>query len=54
MVARACLAVCALIIAILPGNGAWQLRGARIVVQNTGSLSAIPVNVQLIPVTLAP
>jgi hypothetical protein len=38
MVARAYLAVCALIIAILLANGAWQMRGARIEVQNNGQL----------------
>ena len=38
MVARAYLAICALIIAILLANGAWQMRGARIEVQNNGQL----------------
>ena len=38
MVARAYLAVCALIIAILLGGGAWQMRGTRIVVQGNGQL----------------
>jgi hypothetical protein len=38
MVARAYLAVCALIIAILLANGAWRMRGARIEVQNNGQL----------------
>jgi len=38
IVARAYLAVCALIIAILLGNGAWLMRGARIVVQKNGQL----------------
>jgi len=38
IVARAYLALCALIIAILLGNGAWAMRGARIVVQKNGQL----------------
>ncbi|HUC22011.1 MAG TPA: hypothetical protein VMA73_04835 [Streptosporangiaceae bacterium] len=38
IVARAYLAVCALIIAILLGNGAWAMRGAPIVVQKNGQL----------------
>jgi hypothetical protein len=38
MVARAYLAVCALIIAIVLGGGAWQMRGTRIVVQGNGQL----------------
>ncbi len=38
MVMWAYLAVCALIIAILLGAGAWQMRGTRIVVQNNGQL----------------
>ena len=38
IVARAYLALCALIIAILLGNGAWAMRGAPIVVQKNGQL----------------
>ena len=38
MVCRAYLAVCALIIAILLGGGAWLMRGTRIVVQGNGQL----------------
>ena len=38
MVARAYLAVCALIIAILLGGGAWQMSGTRIVVTGKGQL----------------
>jgi TRAP-type C4-dicarboxylate transport system permease small subunit len=38
MVLWAYLAVCALIVAILLGSGAWQMRGARIVVQGNGQL----------------
>ena len=38
MVSRAYLAVCALIIAILLGGGAWQMSGTRIVVQGNGQL----------------
>jgi len=38
MVMWAYLAVCALIIAILLGSGAWQMRGTRIVVQRNGQL----------------
>jgi hypothetical protein len=38
MVCRAYLAVCALIIAILLGGGAWQASGTRIVVQGNGQL----------------
>jgi hypothetical protein len=40
MVARAYLAVCALIIAILLGGGAWKVSGTRIVVQGNGQLAA--------------
>ena len=39
VVLRAYLAVCALIIAILLGGGAWQMRGTRIVVQGNGQLA---------------
>ena len=38
MVLWAYLAVCALIVAILLGSGAWQMRGTRIVVQGNGQL----------------
>ena len=38
MVSRAYLAVCALIIAILLGAGAWQMSGTRIVVTSKGQL----------------
>ena len=38
MVCRAYLAVCALIIAILLGGGAWQMTGTRIVVTSKGQL----------------
>jgi hypothetical protein len=38
MVCRAYLAVCALIIAVLLGAGAWQNSGARIVVRDNGQL----------------
>jgi len=38
MVLRAYLAVCALLIAILLGAGAWQISGTRIVVQGNGQL----------------
>ena len=38
MVARAYLAVCALIIAISLGGGAWQMSGTRIVVQGNGQV----------------
>ena len=38
MVCRAYLAVCALIIAILLGAGAWQISGTRIVVTSKGQL----------------
>jgi hypothetical protein len=38
MVMRAYVTVCALIIAILLGSGAWQMRGTRIVVQGNGQL----------------
>jgi hypothetical protein len=38
MVMSAYLAVCAVIIAILLGSGAWQMRGTRIVVQGNGQL----------------
>ncbi len=38
MVCRAYLAVCALIIAISLGGGAWLMRGTRIVVQGNGQL----------------
>jgi hypothetical protein len=38
VVCRAYLAVCALIIAILLGTGAWQMSGTRIVVQGNGQL----------------
>ena len=38
MVCRAYLAVCALIIAILLGGGAWQMSGTRIVVNGKGQL----------------
>ena len=39
MVARAYLAVCALIIAISLGGGAWKASGTRIVVQGNGQLA---------------
>jgi len=38
VVLRAYLAVCALIVAILLGGGAWQIGGTRIVVQDNGQL----------------
>jgi len=38
MVCRAYLAVCALIIALLLGGGAWKISGTRIVVQGNGQL----------------
>jgi len=38
MVLRAYLALCALIIAVLLGGGAWQMSGTRIVVQGNGQL----------------
>ena len=38
MVCRAYLAVCALIIGILLGGGAWQMTGTRIVVTSKGQL----------------
>jgi hypothetical protein len=38
VVLRAYLAVCALMITILLGGGAWQMRGTRIVVQGNGQL----------------
>ena len=38
MVCRAYLAVCALVIAISLGGGAWLMRGTRIVVQGNGQL----------------
>ncbi len=39
MVCRAYLAVCALIIAVLLGGGAWLMRDTRIVVQGNGQLA---------------
>jgi len=39
MVCRAYLALCALIIAMLLGGGAWLMRGTRIVVQGNGQLA---------------
>jgi hypothetical protein len=41
-VSRAYLAVCSLIIVILLGSGAWQMRGTRIAVQGNGQLVGNP------------
>lgn len=41
-VSQGYLAVCSLIIAILLGSGAWQMQGARIVVQSNGQLVSNP------------